>query len=263
MLLLEPLAPLRFLVQLRHWLFRLADVALHMTSSYHPQSDGQTERLNQTMETFLRCFVNVCPSKWLNWLSLAEFWYNTSEHSAIKRTTFSALYGHEAKHFGISAVSSVAVPELETWMMNRQVMNELIKQHLHRSKARIKKQADHHRSERQFTVVQMVFLKLQPYVQSSVAPRANQKLSYRYFGPFKILQRVGNVAYKLLLPQGSAVHPVFRVSQLKEAILNQSQVSATLPPDLDLLSVPEKILQRRMGNRDTRQVPQVLMKLSS
>jgi hypothetical protein len=109
----------------------------------------------------------------------------------------------------------------------------------------------------------MVFLKLQPYVQSSVAPRANQKLSYRYFGPFKILQRVGNVAYKLLLPQGSAVHPVFRVSQLKEAILNQSQVSATLPPDLDLLSVPEKILQRRMGNRDTRQVPQVLMKLSS
>lgn len=127
--------------------------------------------------------------------------------------------------------------------MNRQVMNELIKQHLHRSKARIKKQADHHRSERQFTVVQMVFLKLQPYVQSSVAPRANQKLSYKYFGPY--------------------VHPVFRVSQLKEAILNQSQVSATLPPDLDLLSVPEKILQRRMGNRDTRQVPQVLMKLSS
>lgn len=74
-------------------LFKLADVTLHMTSAYHPQSDGQTERLNQTMETFLRCFVNACPTKWLQWLPLAEFWYNTSSHSAIGRTPFSALYG--------------------------------------------------------------------------------------------------------------------------------------------------------------------------
>jgi len=54
-------------------LFRLADVKLQMSSSYHPQSDGQTERLNQSMETFLHCFVNACPSKWSNWLSQAEF----------------------------------------------------------------------------------------------------------------------------------------------------------------------------------------------
>jgi hypothetical protein len=54
-------------------LFRLADVQLHKSSSYHPQSDGQTKRLNQTMETFLRCFVNACPSKWVSWLHLAEF----------------------------------------------------------------------------------------------------------------------------------------------------------------------------------------------
>jgi transposase InsO family protein len=54
-------------------LFKLASVALHMYSTYHPQSDGQTERLNQTMETYLRCFVNACPSRWLQWLPLAEF----------------------------------------------------------------------------------------------------------------------------------------------------------------------------------------------
>lgn len=56
--------------------FKLSSVQLHMSSSYHPQTDGQTERLNQTMETFLHCFVNACPSKWLSWLRLAEFWYN-------------------------------------------------------------------------------------------------------------------------------------------------------------------------------------------
>lgn len=72
-------------------LFSLADVQLRMSSSYHPQSDGQTERLNQTMETFLRCFVNACPSRWIHWIHLAEFWYNTCDHSAIGRSPFEAL----------------------------------------------------------------------------------------------------------------------------------------------------------------------------
>jgi len=63
-------------------LFCLADVQLSMSSAYHPQSDGQTERVNQCLETFLRCFIHACPSSWSQWISLTEFWYNTSEHSA-------------------------------------------------------------------------------------------------------------------------------------------------------------------------------------
>lgn len=58
-------------------LFSLASVQLRMSSAYHPQTDGQTERVNQCMETYLRCFVHACPTKWSSWLSLAEFWYNT------------------------------------------------------------------------------------------------------------------------------------------------------------------------------------------
>ncbi|WVZ54304.1 hypothetical protein U9M48_005124, partial [Paspalum notatum var. saurae] len=62
-------------------LFKLTDTTLNMSSSYHPQTDGQTERLNRCLETYLRCMVQACPSKWLSWLSLAEFWYNTTYHS--------------------------------------------------------------------------------------------------------------------------------------------------------------------------------------
>jgi transposase InsO family protein len=72
-----------FTSQLWRELFRLAGVELRMSSAYHPQSDGQTERVNQCMETFLRCFANAVPSKWFDWLHLAEFWYNTSWHSSI------------------------------------------------------------------------------------------------------------------------------------------------------------------------------------
>jgi hypothetical protein len=69
-------------------LFALAEVQLRMSTTYHPQSDGQTERVNQCMETFLRCFANVCPSKWL---SFDEYWYNTCFQSALERSPFEAI----------------------------------------------------------------------------------------------------------------------------------------------------------------------------
>jgi hypothetical protein len=64
-------------------LFSLTQVQLRMSITYHPQSDGQTERVNQCLETFLRCFAHACQKKWSVWLPLPEFWYNTSHHSAI------------------------------------------------------------------------------------------------------------------------------------------------------------------------------------
>ena len=88
-------------------------------------------------------------------------------------------------------------------------MIDLIKQHLHCAKQRMKRQADENRSEREFQLDDWVFLKLQPYVQSSLADRSNQKLAFKYFGPFHIIERIGSVAYKLELPASSSIHPVF------------------------------------------------------
>jgi len=112
-----------FTSQLWQELIRLTDVTLRMSSAYHPQTDGQTERVNQCMETFLRCFVSSCPAKWIEWIFLAEYWYNTTWHSSLHYSPFFVLYGHHPQHFGIFADSSVSSVHLDDWMKEKSMMN--------------------------------------------------------------------------------------------------------------------------------------------
>ena len=121
-----------------------------MSSAYHPQSDGQTERVNQCLEAFLRCYVHTCPRQWSSWLDVAEFWYNTSLHSALGRSAFEVLYGFAPQQFGLHAVNDSPISDLSEWLHDRELMIDLIKQHLHCAKQRMKRQADENRSEREF-----------------------------------------------------------------------------------------------------------------
>lgn len=103
-------------------LFILLGTKLHMSSAYHPQSDGQTERVNQCLETYLRCFVHACPKKWSSWLSLAEYWYNTSYHTSLGSTPFFVLYGHEPHNLGVEPPDSAQHLDLNTWLQDRDLM---------------------------------------------------------------------------------------------------------------------------------------------
>lgn len=171
--------------------------------------------------------AHSCPKKWASWLPLAEYWYNTSFHSALGRTPFEVLYGYPPRALGIT-VNDCASTELETWLQERATMVDVIRQQLLRAQQRMKAQADKHRSERTFQVNDLVYLKLQPYIQQSVEARGNQKLAFRFFGPYKILKRIGEVAYKLELPSSSQVHPVVHVSQLKKHVPANTPVSTSL-----------------------------------
>jgi hypothetical protein len=97
-------------------LSRLAQVQLSMSSAYHSQSDGQTERVSQCLETFLRCFVSACPKKWVSWIALAEYWYNTCFHAAIGRSPFEAMYGGVPRHFGVAFQNSASLVGMENWL---------------------------------------------------------------------------------------------------------------------------------------------------
>lgn len=108
-------------------LFNLTGTELRMSSAYHPQSDGQTERVNQSVEAYLHCFIQACPTKWSQWLASAEFWYNTNYHSSLNKSPFEVLYGHEPRHFGIEGVESCAIPDLETWLKERKEVTRMLK----------------------------------------------------------------------------------------------------------------------------------------
>jgi transposase InsO family protein len=111
-------------------LFMLTETTLNMSSAYHPQTDGQTERFNQCLETYLRCMVHACPSKWSQWLPLAEYWYNTTYHSALGKTPFEVLYAYSPRHFGLVAPEACGGADLAKWLQEHFEMTELIKHNL-------------------------------------------------------------------------------------------------------------------------------------
>ena len=122
-----------------------------------------------------------------------------------------------------------------------------------KAQSRIKHQADKHRSERVLEVGDMIYLKIQPYRHTSLSLHNSLKLHSKFYGPFRILEKVGNTAYKLLLPDHCQLHPVFHVSQLKKHIGPKVVPTKELPlvdDDGDIKVAPLQILERRMIPRN-------------
>ena len=226
-------------------LFRLQGTLLHRSTAYHPQSDGQSEIVNKCLETYLRCFINDQPRQWFKWLAWAELSYNTSPHISTSMTPFMALYGRDPPPLIRVGKGQTPVDSLDEQLQLRDAMRDELRMHLLRAQQRQKHWADLKRSEESFEVGEMVLLKLQPYRQNSLAKRQFEKLSPRFYGPYKILQKVGKVAYKLELPPQAKIHPVFHVSQLKRIkgpLSSTSHLPPELTADLELHLVPEKVL---------------------
>jgi hypothetical protein len=242
-------------------LFQSLGTKLKFTTAYHPQTDGQSERVNQCLEMFLRCMVQDNPKDWRRWLPLAEFWYNSTYHSSLECTPFKALYGHEPNLGALPALEDTS--PVAGVVAERATQIELLKHHLTAAQNRMKIYADNKRTDRLFQVGDKVLLKLQPYAQTTVVNRPYPKLAYKFFGPYTVLERIGQAAYRLELPAASKIHNVFHVSQLKEFRPDYSPVFADLPniPALDVMETePEKILDQRLVKKGNAALPQVLIK---
>jgi hypothetical protein len=169
----------------------------------------------------------------------------------LNLTPFQALYGVAPPL--ISELSIPGPPELEATdflQAKKQMLIEL-KAHLAQATTRMKKYVDNNRSKRTLQVGEMVYLKMKPYRMAAFGLRGAIKLHSKYYGPFRVLQAIGNRAYKLLLPEGVQIHPVFHVSQLKK------HVGPTVVPcpNLPLVTAEGKIHTTPALVLQIRQIP--------
>ncbi|GJU54287.1 putative reverse transcriptase domain-containing protein [Tanacetum coccineum] len=195
---------------------------LDMSTAYHPQTDGQSERTIQTLEDMLRACVIDFGGSWDVHLPLAEFSYNNSYHSSIRCAPFEALYGRKCRSpilWAEIGESSLIGPELVQETTDKVV---LIKEKLKAARDRQKSYADNRRKPLEFEVGDRVMLKVSPW-KGVIRFGKKGKLAPRYVGPFEILERIGPVAYRLRLPKElSGVHDTFHVSNLKKCLADAS-----------------------------------------
>jgi hypothetical protein len=202
----------------RFWkrLHESMDTKLNFSSAYHPQTDGQTERTNQVLEDMLRACALKHGRSWDKSLPYAEFSYNNSYKASLKMAPFEALYGRKYRtplYWNHTRESQVFSPEI---LQEAEKQVQIIRENLKTAQSRQKSYADNRRRELIFEVGDFVYLKVSP-MRGMKRFKVKGKLSPCYIGPFKILERKGEVAYQLELPDSlSDVHDVFHVSQLKK-----------------------------------------------
>jgi hypothetical protein len=183
------------------------------TTAFHPQGDGQTERLNQPLEAYLRAYVNYFQDDWDEWLDTAEFAYNNSEHSTTKMSPFYADLGRHPNYTVTTESSGAAFgdEEANAYADKQREVLAVCKEACTRAAESMNRYYDLHRTDKSFNVGDQVWLDTR-HIRTR---RACKKLDQKYAGPYEILERIGLNAYRLNLPETLDIHRVFNVSLLR------------------------------------------------
>ncbi|KAJ1603217.1 hypothetical protein NDA14_004779 [Ustilago hordei] len=224
-----------------------------LSTAYHPQTDGQTERVNQVIEQYLRMYCNYEQNDWANLLDTAAFVYNNTVHNSIGVSPFFACYGWNPKaHPDIPQRLGVNDPGRFEYLMDGKERCKYLQEQIREAQRRSVDQYNRKHKDIEFKVGDMVYINRRNWKTRRPTP----KLDTRFAGPYPVQERVGRRAYRITLPANLRVHDVFHVSMLEPArtsSLPQRAEQPTMPPlpDEDLDFEVEALIDKRSYNGTT------------
>ena len=216
----------KFVSHFFHSLGTALDMKIHFTSNYHPEGDGQTEHLNQTLEQYLRIFCNYQQDNWSEILPLAKFMYNNSPSATTGITPFFANKGYHP-NITVFPECELASIKAHKYIIDLEELHAKLCEQMAKAQACYQGPADRRQEPTpDFQVGQQVYIG----AAHICTTRPLKKLSEKYLGPFNIIAHPGTHSFTFWLPEHlRAIHPVFHVSQLEPLVPNTIP-NCTQPP---------------------------------
>ena len=231
---------------------RLLGIQTSLSTAFHPQTDGQTERVNQEIEQYLRIFINQRQDDWAEWLPLAEFSYNNRIHASTRRTPFELDSGQHPR-MGVEPRLTSKIEAVDEFTRRIQKATEEARSALRQAAEDMARFHDAHRGRKTvFKVGDKVWLDS----RNIKTTRPTKKLDDRWFGPFPIAEVISDNAYKLqLTPPFARVHPVFNITLLRR--FNPDEIKERPKPTQPLPTIDEEgeevyEVERILDSRDRR-----------
>jgi len=191
----------------------LLGIQTKLSTAYHPQTDGQMERINQELEQYLRVFINHRQEQWSNWLGMVEFAYNNKIHASTKTLPFKANYGQNPR-MGFKGRRTEKYKAAGKFVEKMKKIQEEAKAALGKAQEEIKRLGDRRRGKREeYKVGDLVLLSMKD-LKWQMKGRRSEKLTECFVGPYKVKGIVSSNAIELELPNSIKIHPVVNVSRV-------------------------------------------------